>query len=188
MACPHVAGTAAYLKSLHPDWSPSAIKSALMTTAWQMNATQNKDSEFAYGTGHIDPVKAVNPGLVYETFKEGYIQMLCNMKHKISSLRKIFGDNTCCPQEANGSSKDLNYPSMAAQLPEGLNYTVTFSRTVVNVGSPNSTYRSKITKNPLLNVSVKPRILTFQSLNEKKSFVVNVSAKKLNSTATASVV
>lgn len=155
-----------------------------------MNATQNKEANFAYGTGHIDPVKAANPGLVYETFKEDYIQMLCNMKYKISSLRKIFGDNTSCPQEANGSSKDLNYPSMAAQLPEGLNYTVTFSRTVTNVGSPNSIYRAKLTKNPRSYVSVKPRILTFQSLNEKKSFVVNVSGKnlKLNSNGFSGVV
>ena len=108
-----------------------------------MNATQNKEAGFAYGTGHIDPVKAANPRLVYETFKEDYVQMLCNMKYKISSLRKIFGDYTSCPLEANGSSKDLNYPSMAAQLLEGLNYTVTFSRTVTNVGSPNSIYRAK---------------------------------------------
>lgn len=32
MSCPHVAGAAAYVKSFHPNWSPSAITSALMTT------------------------------------------------------------------------------------------------------------------------------------------------------------
>ena len=35
MACPHVTGAAAYVKSLHPSWSVSAIKSALMTTGNQ---------------------------------------------------------------------------------------------------------------------------------------------------------
>ncbi|XP_019058401.1 PREDICTED: CO(2)-response secreted protease isoform X3 [Tarenaya hassleriana] len=33
MACPHVTGASAFLKSLHPSWPPSFIKSALITSA-----------------------------------------------------------------------------------------------------------------------------------------------------------
>ena len=33
MARPHATAAADYVKSFHPEWSPSAIKSALMTTS-----------------------------------------------------------------------------------------------------------------------------------------------------------
>ena len=32
MSCPHVSGIVGLLKTLYPDWSPAAIKSAIMTT------------------------------------------------------------------------------------------------------------------------------------------------------------
>ncbi|KAG8377960.1 hypothetical protein BUALT_Bualt08G0088100 [Buddleja alternifolia] len=37
MACPHVSGLAAVVKSQHPTWSASAFRSAIMTTAIQTN-------------------------------------------------------------------------------------------------------------------------------------------------------
>nr|KJB21574.1 hypothetical protein B456_004G001900 [Gossypium raimondii] len=79
MSCPHVAGVAAYVKTFHPHWSPSTIKSALMTTAFPMDAPRNQGAEFAYGSGHINPVKAIDPGLVYNTVKGDNIRFLCSI-------------------------------------------------------------------------------------------------------------
>ncbi|XP_030939484.1 subtilisin-like protease SBT4.3 [Quercus lobata] len=77
ISCPHAAGVAAYVKTFHPDWSASAIKSAIMTTASPMNATKNLEAEFAYGSGLINPTKAVRPGPVYDASKEDNIKMRC---------------------------------------------------------------------------------------------------------------
>ena len=59
-----------------------------------MNSCKNTQGEFAYGSGHINPVKAINPGLVYEAFKQDYINMLCRMGYDVDKLRTISGDNS----------------------------------------------------------------------------------------------
>nr|DAD41141.1 TPA_asm: hypothetical protein HUJ06_015464 [Nelumbo nucifera] len=161
MSCPHVTGSAAYVKSFHSDY-----------------ASQNEGAEFAYGAGHIDPVKARNPGLVYDAQK-GYDSR---------RVRLISGDNSSsCPKQANGkgSAKDLNHPSMGLYIDGFKAFNSNFTRTVTNVGFPNSTYKAKVTSDSTMKISVKPSVLSFKALNEKKSFVVTVSgsALSLNSTA-----
>ncbi|KAK4479774.1 hypothetical protein RD792_015309 [Penstemon davidsonii] len=175
MSCPHVAGAAAYIKTLHPDWSPSAIKSALMTTAWRMNVEHNQDdAEFAYGSGHIDPVKAADPGLVYETVLEDYIKMLCGLISN-STLR-----NFNCSEKLKTNPKDLNYPSMTVNLGsfesnQTIPFTEKFTRTVTNVGCANSTYKAKTSISSDYSINVNPSTLTFGELNEKKTFEVTIS-------------
>ncbi|KAL0336314.1 UNVERIFIED_CONTAM: Subtilisin-like protease SBT4.3 [Sesamum radiatum] len=185
MSCPHAAGAAAYVKSFHPNWSPSAIKSALMTTGvnftWRMDPTKDSLAEFSYGAGHIDPVKAVDPGLVYETFTEDYINMLCSLGYDTATLRKILGVNSTCPTGMQITPKDLNYPSMARRITTNdstvLTFSENFTRTVTNVGLGNSTYKVTTSTSPDYNISVKPDILSFRTLNERKSFEVIISGK-----------
>ena len=51
------------------------------------------DVEFAYGAGQINPVKAVNPGLVYDANKDDYIQFLCNEGYTAEEIKLISGVN-----------------------------------------------------------------------------------------------
>ncbi|KAK2637680.1 hypothetical protein Ddye_025475 [Dipteronia dyeriana] len=176
MSCPHVTGVAAYVRTFHPDWSPSAIKSAIMTTAWTMDPSTNSDGEFSYGSGHINPLKAINPGLVYETLKPDYIKMLCSVGLSDELLRRISGDNSTCPKGLEKeSAKDLNYPSMSAEVKQDTPFKITFNRTVTNVGFPNSVYKANVSQPQNVSIKVEPAVLSFKSLNEKKSFMVTVS-------------
>ncbi|KAM3684909.1 hypothetical protein ACB094_11G080400 [Castanea mollissima] len=184
IACPHVAAAAAYIKSYHPDWITSAIKSALMTTASPMNATiqgEYEDGEFAFGAGHMNPVKAREPGLVYEATKDDYLKMLCTKNIT------TFGT---CPQDVTGSPKDLNYPSIQVHVNPEANFTYRFPRTVTNVGSPNSKYEATVVADSNITVTVEPSTLSFTSLSEKLSFNVTVSGRglKLGSRLSASLV
>ncbi|CAI9092715.1 OLC1v1028033C1 [Oldenlandia corymbosa var. corymbosa] len=188
MSCPHVTGAAAYVKSVHPRWSPSAIKSALMTTAWKMNASSPNiatEAEFAYGAGHLNPTKAAHPGLVYETLESDYLNWICGL-NTAREVLKVYGFNVTCKGVVPIETKDLNYPSLSAQVQSDRSFKVTFSRNVTNVGMPNATYKAKITKNSRgLDVTVVPNTLFFKATHETKSFVVTVTGEELRVFASA---
>lgn len=69
MASPHVAGAAALLKQQNPTWSPSAIKSALMTSALQsvkLASGAVDNDRWGYGAGHLNPNAALSTSVVYD--------------------------------------------------------------------------------------------------------------------------
>ncbi|PWA89068.1 Peptidase S8/S53 domain-containing protein [Artemisia annua] len=144
MACPHVSGIAAYIKTFNPSWSPAAIKSALMTTASSMSALVNTDAEFAYGVGYLDPMKALRPGLIYDAGEIDYVSFLCQECYSTENIISIFRDNTSSCSQLMEKTKDLNYPTFVIPAFRTQLIRVSFNRTVTNVGSATSTYRAMI--------------------------------------------
>ncbi|KAI3793303.1 hypothetical protein L1987_35920 [Smallanthus sonchifolius] len=176
MSCPHASGAAAYVKSFHPTWSPAAIKSALMTTAAPMSPTKNTDAEFAYGSGHINPSKAVDPGLVYDAGEQDFVSFLCGQGYNATTLKMVTGDSSACSAATNATVWDLNYPSFALSAKQSGSISRTFTRTVTNVGAADSSYQATVVAPSGLVVKVNPSSLAFKAVGEKQSFVVTVDA------------
>ncbi|KAK1409422.1 hypothetical protein QVD17_35948 [Tagetes erecta] len=177
MSCPHVSAAAAYVKSFHPTWSPAAIKSALMTTTTQLSPSKNTDAEFAYGSGQINPIKAVDPGLVYDAGEQDFVSFLCGQGYSNIALSIITGDSGVCSPATNATVWDLNYPSFALSANKpGSSVSRTFHRTVTNVGSADSSYQVNVVAPLGMVVKVDPTTLAFKQVGEKQSFVVTVDA------------
>ena len=169
MASPHVAGVALLLKQAHPGWSPAAIKSALMTTAFDtLNDGQlgvmNGRLPWSQGAGFIDPNKAMDPGLVYDMGKADFVQYQC------LTQRALVPAEDCTTYGALDASYNLNLPSITLGAMAG---TTIVTRRVTNVGSTSATYFATASV-PTLNVVVQPGTLTL-SPGETRSFTVTLS-------------
>ena len=159
----------------------------LLLSATPLSAVTNSDAEFAYGSGHINPVKAANPGLVYDAGEADYVNFLCGQGYTTQNLKLVTGDNSStCTATNNGTVWDLNYPSFA--LSANTSVTRDFHRTVTNVGSPVSTYKATVAAPPGLIIQVEPSVLSFKSIGQKISFVVTIAATLSNDMLSGSLV
>ncbi|KAL8044578.1 hypothetical protein ABFX02_08G054700 [Erythranthe guttata] len=198
MSCPHISGLAALLKSAHPEWSPAAIRSALMTTAYtaykngkviQDVSTGKPSTPFDHGSGHVDPVSALNPGLVYDLNTDDYLNFLCALNYTSAQINSLARRSFSCGANKAYSVNDLNYPSFALSLQSqtGGGSTVSsesstgstvvkHTRTLTNVGPPGTYKVSITTSSDSVKISVEPGSLTFSQANEKKPYTVTFSA------------
>ncbi|KAH8498125.1 hypothetical protein H0E87_017159 [Populus deltoides] len=190
MACPHVSGAAALLKSAHPDWSPAAIRSAMMTTANTLNnlnqsmtdeATGKVSSPYDLGAGHLNLDRAMDPGLVYDITNNDYVKFLCGIGYGPRVIQVITRSPVSCPVKKQ-LPENLNYPSLAALFSSSAKgaSSKTFIRTVTNVGQPNAVYRFTIQAPKGVTVTVKPRKLVFTEAVKKRSFIVTITANTRN--------
>ncbi|XP_061961642.1 subtilisin-like protease SBT1.7 [Populus nigra] len=198
MSCPHVSGLAALVKAAHQDWSPAAIKSALMTTAYATYkngenildvATGQPSTPFDFGAGHVNPVAALDPGLVYDASVDDYINFFCALNYSASDIKQITNKDFTCDSSKKYSLGDLNYPSFSVPLETasgkgggaGVTSTVKYTRTLTNVGAP-ATYKLSMTsKTPSVKILVEPESLSFAKEYEKKTYTVTFTATSMPS-------
>ncbi|CAH9123504.1 unnamed protein product [Cuscuta epithymum] len=191
MSCPHVSGIAAVLKAANPEWSPAAIRSALMTTAYMQypdgagtlidDATRKQATPFDFGAGMVSPGLALNPGLVYDMNSRDYLHFLCPLNYTSKQLQTLTRDKslTCDPKEIY-SLTHLNYPSFAITfaLHKGAAViqqpAVTHVRTLTNVRDTVESYKVSVSlpTSSFVSISVEPEILSFNGKKDKKSYNV----------------
>ena len=151
MSSPHIAGLAALYLSAHPDWSPSEVKSAMMTTAYDLVGADGRPNRdvFAQGAGHVDPTRFLDPGLLYENGPDQW-------QAYVDSIGTV-----------EGTDSSMNLPSISVGSLAG---TATVTRTVTATGA--GTYTAAPVEMPGVSVEVSPSTLSFAQEGEKKEYSV----------------
>lgn len=187
MATPHIAGIAALVKQKHPDWSPTAIKSALQTTSTvvdhmgkplQAQTQSGEDTPptleaatpFDCGSGAVNPKAALDPGLIFDAGYEDYVSFLCSVPGIDRNVVASITSSTCAPKI--GHPTDLNTPSI---IVSNLIGSMNILRRVTSVAQ-RERYTISSTMPPDVSVTIKPSVLILEEGNSK-SFWVTLSSK-----------
>jgi hypothetical protein len=178
MASPHVAGIAALLIQSHPNWSPMAVKSALLTTAAlrtnRGNPIPTQESfcfscaaaplagPFDYGSGAAAPTAANDPGLVYDSNGADWERWSCG-------VRLLAPDSPDCQRYGSIDPGDLNTANIAIG---SLLAVQTVTRKVTNVGPKPSSYSVQVSPPPGFSVSVNPTTLKLGGNGTRAKYTV----------------
>ncbi|KAJ0785743.1 putative tripeptidyl-peptidase II [Helianthus annuus] len=181
MAAPHVAGVAALVKAVHRDWSPAAIRSAMVTTATKTDNTLGTIRDqwngeiatpLAFGAGLVNPNGAMDPGLIYDMGPQDYINFLCGLGYTATQMSTILRSSQWSCENRTG----LNYPTFIANFSNQttLLSEKQFTRTVRNVGDHASTYRASLKVPPGMILKVEPNTIKFTNKYQEQKFVLTV--------------
>jgi subtilisin family serine protease len=170
MSSPHVAGVAALLRQAHPTWSPSAIKSALMTSAYDtlndgLAGASNGLLPWSQGAGHIAPNKAIDPGLVYDNGPADFIRYQCK-----ANKAAVVPASDCTTFGTLDQTYNYNLPSITVG---SVTASVVVTRSVTNVSGSPATYTSSISV-PGYSAVVSPASLSLAP-GQTKSFTVTLA-------------
>ena len=179
MSTPHVSGIAALVKSVHPDWSAAAIKSAILTTADIadslgdpiLDEQHQRASAYAMGAGHVNPTKAIDPGLVYDLSIAEYAGYICALLGDQGLAIIARNPWLSCTKLPKIPEVQLNYPTITVPLKST---PFTLNRTVTNVGPEDSVYTLELHTPKSLIICVSPEKLVFSKAVRNITYSITV--------------
>ena len=150
MSSPHIAGSGALIKWLHPDWTPGQIKSALMTTAKTSVVKEDgvtPATPFDDGSGRVDLSKAGKADLTFDETGANYVALQSHLW-------------------------DANYPSLYVPVMPG---QITVNRTVKNVSGKDGEWKLSVSAPSDVTVAV-PHDIKVRK-NKSATFAITVDAR-----------
>lgn len=136
------------------------------------NGTQA--TPFDYGSGHVNPVASLNPGLVYDFSSQDVLNFLCSNGASPAQLKNLTGELTQC-QKSPTASYNFNYPSIGVS---NLNGSLSVYRTVTYYGQEPTEYFASVERPSGVIVRVTPAKLKFWKAGEKITFRIDFTPFK----------
>lgn len=135
---------------------------------------------FDVGAGHVDPLKAVDPGLVYDMQARDYVVYLCSLGYTEAQIKSMIlpspSVDASCAAGRQHSDLELNYPAITVSE---LRATVTVKRTLRNVGqNRHAVYFAAVVSPHGVSTAVWPPLLVFSVQKAEASYYVTMSPTK----------
>ena len=133
MSTPHTAGSGALLRAVHPDWTPSEVKSALMLSAFTNGYEENGTTPWTpddVGSGRLELTKAALVGFVMNETYENYLAADPDQGGDPTTLNMASARNLTCAGSCNWTRtlrNTLGGPAtwqITANNPAGVNVTI----------------------------------------------------------------
>nr|GEV15312.1 subtilisin-like protease SBT1.8 [Tanacetum cinerariifolium] len=131
---------------------------------------------WAHGAGHVDPHKAISPGLVYDIIAEEYIAFVCSLGYDIKQVQAVVNRANVTCYRRLGDPGRLNYPSFSVLF--GKSRVVRYTQQLTNVGPAMSVYDVTAEAPKGVQISVKPKQLVFKNVGDEMRYTVTFVSQK----------
>ncbi|KAL0397395.1 UNVERIFIED_CONTAM: CO(2)-response secreted protease [Sesamum calycinum] len=131
MACPHVTGAMAFIKTsnrhlfallminIFHSHTVNFLPTLAASVSNNMGKTLTNTSDSSanphqVGAGEIRPIKALDPGLAFDTTINDHLSFLCYYGYKQERIRSMSNTNFTCPKHSTEELiSNINYPTIS---------------------------------------------------------------------------